>query len=490
MDSGLRAENASNGKVARPTGFDIKDTRHLSQEVTEVARSGPFPAELLFMIFDHLDKRDYKVIRLVSTRWSAAVTAKLFDIVRFAVHEEELDKFAKLTEHPIISQSITQLDYNLFRFVPKLLRKDYVVSVLHQIDTLLKNLPEDASFDDHDAETRELVELVREAPPNKSWHWRLTSSPILAVGFDKYKRFAKEQKVLLQTQRYNGTLLQGLARLPKLRSIVISNDWQSCCVEDNVETTRTSVLTTSLPSARAWNPLLLYLTTDEECIAAYRTELALLFQALAFTKAPLDEVSFRLSCNDSTMNFYPTPELAGAEWDILLQAYQELKSLVLQFSGFGETVNPLTRMLGSLPHLEQLTINVNYDLIYLCDPSLSELPFGIGSQLHTVWFGGISISFHDLCQFVRTTVQLKSLTLSKVNLFAGSFADVFDILRIDLELTSFRVVCPLLESRRRHIRRGASTNTIRNLEDQIRLYQDIEAYVLYGGLNPLRAPQV
>ncbi|MCJ1386761.1 hypothetical protein MMC17_009887 [Xylographa soralifera] len=488
MDRGTLVENAFSGKAAKTASFELERGRQLGQAVTEVTRSGLFPAELLFVIFGHLDKKDCKAIRLVSTTWSAVVTSQLFDVVHFAIREKELDVFAKLTEHPIISRSVTQLDYDLSRFVTKMSAGEYVVSLVDQIEGFLIGLPEKSIFDGNDEESMELIELVRQASSTPTWWQWLEKSPVVIAGFRNYTRFAEQQEVLLQTQCYHDILLRGLARLPNLHSIVISNDWQlSGAFKDSVGTTTAPVYFTSLPSAHVWNLLHLYPGNKHESIAVHHPELEALFQALKLVKAPVDEISFSLFRDTS---FIPnsTFELADAKWEYLLQAYQGLISLNLHFFGISESFRVLPRIPGSLPLLEKLLINVSYDVGYLSIGLLFELPFRTCPRLHTVWLGRIVTSFQDLRQFLRTNAQLKTLTFSYLWLFPGIFVDVFDTLRTDLKLTCFRIVGPLQEGRKRcRIRRASDDSTE---EDQQNLWSDIEAYVLYGGLNPLRASQV
>ena len=181
----------------KTASFELEGGRHLSQAVEEARRSWPFPAELFFMIFGYLGKKDCKAVRLVSTTWSAVATARLFDAVHFALRENEIDRFVKVTEHSVISKSITRFDYDMSRFIPYISEEDYVPSLLVQIEPLLESPPENVSFDGHNDDTRTLIELARQALQNGYLKQLLKKSPIVAAGFWKHTKLAGQQEVLL-----------------------------------------------------------------------------------------------------------------------------------------------------------------------------------------------------------------------------------------------------------------------------------------------------
>ncbi|MCJ1292460.1 hypothetical protein MMC34_004011 [Xylographa carneopallida] len=351
--------------MAEIADSDIRGWQHLNQEVTEVARQGPFPAELLFMIFGYLEKEDCKAIRLVSQTWSAVVTAQLFDTVYFAIREKDVDGFAKLTQHPTISKFITRLDYDITRFCPRMSIEAYIGSLLDQVQRLLDDYPEDVSFDNEDVDTRDLIQTVRQAPLNQKLE-QLRKSPIVAAGFWKYTTLAKQQAVFLETESYRDTLIRGLARLPRLHSIVVSSVWKLYgSGEESFHIPRDPVLV-RLPPVHPWNPFHLYPENTHRFSTVYLPQLRVLFEALTRAKSLIDEFSFSLLC-DASDNIYNEPdhivELNDDERDCLLQAFQGLNLLNLHLSAFDANFRFLLKLLGSLPFLERLFIH-GYDCAY------------------------------------------------------------------------------------------------------------------------------
>ena len=199
--------------------------------------------------------------------------------------------------------------------------------------------------------------------------------------------------------------MQGLARLPKLHSLVVSGDWQFCgTIKDSVWTPSAPESITGLRSVHACNPFHLYPETTHQFIAVYGPQLTVLFRALALAKSLIDAISFSLLC-DASYDSDDVIEPADAGWSCLLQAYQGLRLLNLHLFEFDEDSRFLPRLLGFLSCLEKLVINVAYDNGYLSIASLCERPSVPG---HNYVQSGLAELRLHLCIFVNSCRQMPS----------------------------------------------------------------------------------
>ncbi|MCJ1287949.1 hypothetical protein MMC26_007301 [Xylographa opegraphella] len=150
------------------------------------------PDEVLFMIFQSLKKNSLKQVRLVCRRWSRLPIGLLFTRVYLSHYTKDLEVFSRITSHPEMSSSITELvfctshfnkDISLDSYVHQLLAHPFAVHAMTDPDTIVSS--EDRKMSDF------ILNMQRHNAKTKP-----QKAKVLAVvlrGHEAYKKVGEEQ---------------------------------------------------------------------------------------------------------------------------------------------------------------------------------------------------------------------------------------------------------------------------------------------------------
>ena len=210
------------------------------------------PNELLLNIFQSLGRTDLKLARLVCQSWDPCASHFLFDRIHVAPNKIDIQVFDAITQHPILSKCVRHLVYDAATFTPDLTEEDYFEEFFRQVPLIERK--GEASPENTDAQ---IVDLVRDCTRSEfelPFEWREKQVPkwkdhsFFHPGYQAYQEHSVYQQRALQSGRFRRTLVQGLSRLSRLRSVSLQGGWTPLVVANLGEHHY------GTPLARTWNP--------------------------------------------------------------------------------------------------------------------------------------------------------------------------------------------------------------------------------------------
>ncbi|MCJ1261091.1 hypothetical protein MMC22_000955 [Lobaria immixta] len=454
------------------------------------------PNEVLLMIFKLLDKNHLKSVRCGCKLLELLVSPLLFDKVYISPHRPNLDVFRQITEHSGLCRYPRELVYDVQKFKPNINLKEYFDSLCGQLRALIRG----SSVHLVDQELESLVTAIKDCVTRESH----TKSRVVQRGLELYRERAEEQDHNKNSGQLLARLCIGLMRLPYLDKIMFQSTWDDRHLQ-SVDWSKSprNLRVLSSPLARSWSPF--HLMPTESCFATAVHEFDHVINAFSLTGRPLRvleagspttvpyEIFNRDSCLSHTFrhhspaamryleslalkinmdhhpaeNDFPDPEVD-------LPDDPEEKTLSVHLLGAALLHMPGLRR----PSLSGDIINSSNPLMLISELfSALKLP-----SLEVLALSGMLGSAADILAFLRAQPRLRELSLSMIELSEGTWANLVDDMQRWLLLESVCLGLPLRED-------GGI-----DLWDEIawrNLYMsdEIESYVLFGGVNPLRVPE-
>ena len=465
--------------------------------------SRDLPNEVLLMIFKLLDKDDLKSVRRACKLFGPLVSPRLFDLIYISPHGQNLDVFRNITEHPDLCRYPRELVYDVQRFKANIDRREYFKSLCHQLRRyVLRYSP--SNIHHADKEIEGLMRMARDSPargsPSKCECY--STGRIVQRGFETYREKAEEEDHYNNSGQLLACLCLGLTKLPYLDTVEFNSSWGDMYLSsvDWSKSPRDLSFSQS-PLARAWSPFHL-LPNAPSFDANTVHEFDNVISAFSLTKRPLKVLKANSFVSVPYEKFYTKSSLSRTFRKHGRAAMHHLECLRLKIdmqhypagqgssdseNGFSEEktlpVDLLAPALLNMPGLRSLSLNgsIRDDGNGLI--SISELFQNVTlPALEELYLTAILGSAAEILVFLRAQPRLCILNLSHIELSEGTWAGLVDDMRRWLCLESVDLELRLRQG-------GAVDIWDEDAWEDEDMTGQIEHYILFGGKNPLRAPE-
>ncbi|MCJ1386760.1 hypothetical protein MMC17_009886 [Xylographa soralifera] len=443
------------------------------------------PDEVLLMIFEPLQKKSLKQVRLVCQRWSRLPMRLLFTRVFLSHYTKDLDVFSRITSNPEMSSSITELVYGTSKFITDVSLNSYACQLLAHPFAVNAVTDPDINLSNVDRQMNDFI-LSSQLPYANTKPEKAKSLAIIQKGHEAYKKASEEQIRNRKNGEATIRFCLSLKSLHRLRSIQFNHEWltHSTLKHWKVRDSKSSGRCES-PFVRSWPQFYMppssYLANLGFELSAIMTALALSLDCptrLQSIKVPdifLDCIATnQLACQDMSDVFRDLEVFELGTRD----ERNESKALQCRQTS-------LPRMLCSMPKLKILDLGVEKvipefytgtPISYLCD--LLGTPAPIFEHLTSLTITFVLCAQTELINFVSLHPFLLTLRLRGVELTEGDWASTIGDLRQHLRLRAFDLEWPILQKDAVELwsRWSVTGETVR---------QQLLAFVLHGGDNPL-----
>ncbi|MCJ1385386.1 hypothetical protein MMC17_008508 [Xylographa soralifera] len=443
-----------------------------------------FPDEILLNVFQFLKKSAIKRARLVCRKWAFLPIRFLFDRVFISYHNRDLDVFTKITGHPVISASVTEIIFGVIRFDKISGIHQYIRALLDQLEGLEGVLRDLKTISSIDMEIQSVLrdvadgtELIDDGTLRKWEDYR-----IFKRGHSKYVELYLEQETNRDNMELQMRLCIGLKSLSRLRSVRFSNEWD---LDDawNRKFDARKLLPSHIngsPLARSWHPLYLKPSSVQMTTC---TEFFLVVHALYLANTEIKSLG-TVSLAQDTFSGHNTVRQTAAK-DMMSFAGLEIFDLhMIAGTALPSSIAELPRILQSMTRLKILTIDLNDNRQK--DPALYSLgkilcsPDTIFPQLTTLELKSMKCDSSDLTGYLRRLPKLTHLGLHDIELTAGNWTTTFDHMRRFLTLRILDLGGVLREEAGVDIWQLVPRFTGMDAGEKI------QKFVLHGGENPMR----
>ncbi|KAL8685178.1 MAG: hypothetical protein Q9218_007925, partial [Villophora microphyllina] len=226
--------------------------------ITQILDNMHVPLEILFEVFQHLDKNDLKSIRLCCKTYSYHASRYLFDTVYVSPYQLDYDVLVNVTNHPVLSTCVKHLRYDAGQFPQHLASKSYIGRLITQCQQWLSwgwILPESVQ----DLEAKEFLTM---AANSASKELRETSLEIfreckhytfIRDGILKFKEYADRQRHMAGNIPYWNNVAREITRCPNMESAILDARWSEA--RSSEDSPCGKPLLKGSPVSRAWNVL-------------------------------------------------------------------------------------------------------------------------------------------------------------------------------------------------------------------------------------------
>ncbi|MCJ1402174.1 hypothetical protein MMC11_005393 [Xylographa trunciseda] len=443
------------------------------------------PDEVLLMIFESLQKKYLKHVRLVCQRWSHLPIRLLFNRVFLSHYSKDLDVFSQITSRPEMSSSVTELVFGTSRFIEDLSFDSYVQQLLtHPCAVRAITDPEMVMSN----EDRKMNDFIRRKQQYCSFSVPNNAKSLAAVqrGYEAYKKASEEQS----NNRKNGEAMirfgLSLKSLHRLRSVHFNHEWLAYSTLKSWRLGASDTLVRyESPFLRSWHSF--YLPPSQH-LTDLGSELSAMMTALALSS----------DC-PTRLHTIKVPDMFLEGIATHPAAYQHMSDVVRDVEVFEIGTRDVRReitalqhrqtglpsMFRSMPKLKILDLGLDKvvqesrtlkPVTYLRD--LLGAPAPYFQQLSSLTLACVACAQVELINFVSSHPSLRILYLKAIELTQGDWASTIGGLRQHLRLKAFDLVWPILQ-------KGGVTLWTRGDLNGEHVRQQLVTFVLHGGDNPL-----
>lgn len=192
------------------------------------------PNELLIQIFMFLTRADCKRTRLVAKKWSLIAADLVFDCVYIRPHDENLNAFTAIADHPILHSRVIAIHFDARPFELGLTKDAYLQLLLRQLKLEIRDspgFPLNIKFSNGlDEDCQQLLEHA--SKPLLLGQFELARKekdlchlPIVTKGYANYRKIADEQTRRLESATFWPKITQGLTKMQRIKHITFDVSW-------------------------------------------------------------------------------------------------------------------------------------------------------------------------------------------------------------------------------------------------------------------------
>ncbi|MCJ1414738.1 hypothetical protein MMC32_001065 [Xylographa parallela] len=444
------------------------------------------PDEVLLMIFESLQKKSLKQVRLVCQRWSRLPIRLMFTRVFLSHYTKDLDVFSQITSRPEMSSSITELIYCTSQFIKDISIESYVNQLLAYPFAVKPITDLDIDMSNEDRQMNDFIVSMQRSYGHNKPKKPIKSLTVVQRGHEAYRKASEEQIRNRKNGEATIRFCLSLKSLHRLRSIQFDHEWLilSPLEKWKIQGPKSTIQRGS-PFLRNWPQ---FYAPPFEYLANLGFELSSIMTALALSSdcptrlRSLKVPDIFLDC--VATNPLACQHMSGVFHDV--EAFElgtgghRNESKVLQHMQTG-----LPKMLCSMPKLKILDLSIDKKIqeTYTRTPSsyLSDLigtPAPTFDHLSTLNLAFVVCAQMELINFISSHSFLRTLRLQGIELTEGDWASTVGDFRQHLKLKAFRLEWPIFQKGAVELwsRWTVSSETVR---------REIMAFVLHGGENPL-----
>ena len=467
------------------------------------------PLEIKGLVAKCLPKSDLKNLRYASKEWHAMATPLLFDKVYISLQDADLQVFASITKHPVLSGCIKDLIYDVSHF-PELPIEEYFEMLCYDLQEIATSPSRKIPFKGPHRRLNKLVNaLVRGKRSQKSLFSKYSNDEYIQDGFSKWLEAAARERQFRKGRNrseYVANISSGLRRLSNLQFVRMESDMWDKLDLDILDTdyqkypnhTPKAPLTRS-PLRRSWVPW--YLRPERPEDAGFK-HLSWMMFMLSVTNRHIKQFQCDTYLHEGLRPMDFAYDITESYPRHMAAAFSQLQSLNLMITPRKHDIEN-SKALGFLPQLlEQLTGLRDLSLRLITDRCIrkrlrfSKIPLddtcynysqvfpnsGKWPHLESLYLSGLTIDRLDFVFFIfHQLPRLHSLWLDRIDLTGGTWDGIIEALQIRGDLLSWKLVS--LQGAFRHEDRQWWPCES-DWESEDRLFLDYRVYVENGGRHP------
>lgn len=413
------------------------------------------PNEIVLAIVRSLRRSDLKTARLVSKTWCVYVSALLFKKIYVAPNKLDFEAFEAITRHPVLSKCVRQLVYDGSAFT-EFTKTQYIAELQDQTVLLLEEDDDDeCPLEDGDQECVAWIEDCGEwvdgsrtgalGLPFDDLVAKWEGTELITQGYRKYREHAIYQQISILSGDFTDGLVQGLAQLPSLESIILEGRWPY------------HVLATlnlhrfGSPLARTWDPFHLCPRSEIYGVCHYQIIIAALVRAKKQIHEFVVDRGSRLPGIHPCVfdrSEYTSQSILGLD----ITAFAGLKRLYLAFARFSCEAISICNIGGLQKLLASTNLLQRLDLTFPMDFDINPLPYRLHEVfpdpeevtewkcLESMSLQGIRSGVAEFLSLVLFKMPaLKSLGIGDIELKDGSWEAVIEVLKQSRHLSTFEI---------------------------------------------------
>ncbi|MCJ1438242.1 hypothetical protein MMC27_007629 [Xylographa pallens] len=443
------------------------------------------PDEVLLMIFEPLQKRSLKQVRLVCQRWSGLPIRLLFTRVFLSHYTTDLDVFSQITSRPEMSSSITELVYCTSQFIKDVSIESYVDQLLAYPFAIKAITDPEVDMSNEDRQMNDFI-LSIQRPYGNKMRKKVECLAVVQRGHEAYRKASEEQIRNRKNGEATIRFCLSLKSLHRLRSIQFDHEWL------NYSTLEKWKIQYSKPTSQRESPFLRswsqFYAPPSQYLANLGFELSSIMTALALSSdRPTRLRSIKVP--DIFLDCVATnPQACQHMSDV----FQDLEVFELGTGNHRNESKPLQhmqtglpKMLCSMPNLKILDLSIDRKTqeTYTRTPTsyLSDLtgtPAPTFDHLTSLNLAFVVCTQTELINLISSHPSLLTLRLQGIELKEGDWASTVGGLRQHLKLKAFGFEWPIFQ-------KGAVELWSRWTVTSETVRKQILAFVLHGGDNPL-----
>lgn len=412
-----------------------------------------FPAEVVSMSLQYLNKSDLKNARLVSKQWSGCASEYLFTKLFVSPHKLNFEGFVTIAQDPRLSMCVEELEYDAVHFLPYITISQYFKLLWRQTKIGTITSAKECGLKKFDSEILRYLTFHNDLKQNpytsdeimaKAWR-ECCGFAFIQWGYWKWMEEARFEKECIEQKTFLKALISGLHSLTRLKTVKLRDDWPSSAKLGG----QGSRL------ARSWNPLHAHpggvvTRTGLEAFKPVEDFRDLTFALSKARVTGVRELSIECAFPPPALRSMPS-QTRGFMGDGM-SAYARLDNLKLSLCGW--CANPLSDwylpdhkvnlMLGSMKTLKRLELELPDDLFSdpaHCTPYTVMFPRdGHWPQVTTFTVRNLAISTKNMVTlFIKEMPSVRHLTFGKIYLTDGTWEAIVEFLRILHRLSFFSI---------------------------------------------------
>lgn len=471
------------------------------------------PIELQLTILGYLEKEDLKKVRLISQRWCSLAIPLLFNKVYISYRLLDLKTFGECAAHPVISQAIKEVVYDISHFRADLTLEEYLDQLTSDLSKIFYKEkpfePPNQQFHHYiNAVISDPLLLTSDQDEFQSSH---ANDDFVIEGYRVWRKHAKFEKLASRKGILSAALCYGFGAFVNLRSVIVEN----CIFKTNRHESRSmdrstlSCTYSGSPVTRGWNPLHARPNHRDNKPDNIDRHFRTIAQALSVTKRTTGRIipKFRVLLSESTSLGLPVTTLQTTE-DVDYDFYWAIMGVCANLKSFAirttimdrgeflrdEALGMLPDLLADMEGLENLEVDLqgrfkmdhpdhvshhNFDQLFPFDNTWPHLV-----SLH---ISGLSTKASVFLTFLAFKLpKLRRLSLNNIELLDGHWEGVISMMAgIGLDDFTLAGCVPCLTSRGRLRFEGPKPDADDMESD---FFDDIEDYVVNGGRHPCLPP--
>ena len=396
-----------------------KRSRQSHAEKLDTPKSGleeKLPLEIQLAVLEYLEKKDLKEVRLISQRWCVLTIPLLFKKIYISCRFLDLKIFRECAAHPVISQGIKEVVYDISHFQADMSLERYFDRLTRDCIVIFgEKKPFECPNQPFHHYINALISDPYQWPNLRSCH---ENDGFIQEGYISWLGHARHEESAFSDELLFTTLCYGLRKLVNLRSVIVEGNIFGANIDESMFMDRSTLSCeySGSPTTRNWNPPHARPDADNYEPDILDRHFRTLTLALDATRRLTGRTihDLRLLVDEDIYSGLPVTTLQSTTVDHKLyrasdRAFKNLKSFAIRVIVLnqGDFTSPeglgiLPDLLLEMEDLENLEVDLrrwfNLDLSYdIRYHTLQQLfPFDIWPNLVSLSLSGLSAKATDL----------------------------------------------------------------------------------------------